>query len=78
MRPPTGMDVLGEVAAVDQPRSPSLTPDRLPAVAPTERLRRDLWVSTADAVAYSLMVGFGETYIPAFALALGLGPVAAG
>ncbi len=35
-------------------------------------------MSTADAVAFSLMVGFGETYIPAFALALGKGPVAAG
>ncbi|MFM9197334.1 MAG: MFS transporter, partial [Planctomycetia bacterium] len=37
-----------------------------------------LWVTTADAAAFSLMVGCGETYIPAFALALGLGPVAAG
>lgn len=35
-------------------------------------------MSTADAVAYSLMVGAGETYIPAFAIALGQGPVAAG
>jgi MFS family permease len=41
-------------------------------------LRRDLLVTTADAAAYSLMVGFGETYLPAFALAVGLGPVAAG
>jgi len=40
--------------------------------------RRDLRVSIADAAAYSVMVGCGETYIPAFALALGLGPVAAG
>lgn len=40
--------------------------------------RRDLRISVADAVAYSLMVGCGETYLPAFALALGLGPVAAG
>jgi hypothetical protein len=42
------------------------------------RLRRDLWVATADGTAYSVMVGCGEIYIPAFALALGLGPVAAG
>lgn len=35
-------------------------------------------MTTADAAAFSLMVGCGETYIPAFALALGLGPVAAG
>jgi len=45
---------------------------------PKAGLRRDLWVTTADAMAFSLMVGCGETYIPAFALALGLGPVAAG
>ena len=45
---------------------------------PRAGLRRDLWVSTADAAAFSLMVGCGEPYIPAFALALGLGPVAAG
>jgi len=45
---------------------------------PRAGLRRDLWVSTADAAAFSVMVGCGEQYIPAFALALGLGPVAAG
>ena len=47
-------------------------------ILPRAGLRRDLWVTTADAAAFSLMVGCGETYIPAFALALGLGPVAAG
>lgn len=31
-----------------------------------------------DGVAFSLMVGLGETYVPAFALAVGLGEVAAG
>jgi MFS family permease len=35
-------------------------------------------VSTADAAAFSVMVGCGETYLPAFALALGMGPVDAG
>ena len=50
-------------------------PVRIP---PRAGLRRDLWVTTADAAAFSLMVGCGETYIPAFALALGLGPLAAG
>jgi MFS family permease len=44
----------------------------------SSRLRRDLWVSNADGTAYSVMVGCGEIYFPAFALALGLGPVAAG
>ena len=53
----------------DQPQRPWL---------PRGNLRRDLWASTADGAAYSVMVGCGETYIPAFALALGLGPVAAG
>ena len=48
------------------------------SILPRAGLRRDLWVTTADAAAFSLMVGCGETYIPAFALALGLGPVAAG
>jgi len=41
-------------------------------------LRRDLRASSADAVAFSLMVGTGETYVPAFALALGASDVAAG
>lgn len=45
---------------------------------PRAGLRRDLWISTADAAAFSVMVGCGETYLPAFALAVGLGPVAAG
>ena len=45
---------------------------------PPSGLRRDLWISTADATAYSVMVGCGEHYIPAFALALGFGPVATG
>lgn len=33
---------------------------------------------TSDGVAYSVMVGFGETYLVAFALALGIGEVVAG
>ncbi len=48
------------------------------AVLPRGALRRDLWITTADAAAFSVMVGCGETYLPAFALALGMGPVAAG
>lgn len=35
-------------------------------------------MTTIDALAFSVMVGCGETYFSAFALALGLGPVAAG
>ncbi len=54
---------------------PSLIPLPFP---PRSSLRRDLLVSTIDAMAFSVMVGCGETYFSAFALALGLGPVAAG
>ncbi|MFM7206945.1 MAG: MFS transporter [Planctomycetaceae bacterium] len=48
------------------------------SLPPRNSLRRDLLVSTIDAIAFSVMVGCGETYFAAFALALGLGPVAAG
>jgi MFS family permease len=41
-------------------------------------VRRDLRASLIDGAAYAVMVGAGETYIPAFALALGLGEVTAG
>ncbi|MBN2491142.1 MAG: MFS transporter [Planctomycetes bacterium] len=41
-------------------------------------IRRDLAASTGDGTAFSLMVGLGETYVPAFALALGLGGVETG
>ena len=45
---------------------------------PEPGIRRDLRASALDALAFSVMVGCGETYLPAFALALGFGPVAAG
>ena len=41
-------------------------------------LRRDLALVRADGVAFSLMVGVGETYLAAFALALGNSDVASG
>lgn len=41
-------------------------------------LRGDLAKSLWDGVCFSLMVGLGETYLAAFALALGHGPVLAG
>lgn len=40
--------------------------------------RRDLRAIFSEGVAFSVMVGTGETYIPAFALALGMGDVASG
>lgn len=49
-----------------------------PSLLSRHSLRRDLLVSAIDAMAFSVMVGCGETYLPAFALALGLGPVSAG
>ena len=50
----------------------------LPVAAVTESESRDLAAITADGVSFSVMVGLGETYIPAFVLAAGLGEVAAG
>ena len=41
-------------------------------------LRRDLRSIVGDGVAFSLMVGVGETFLPAFVLAAGLGEVSAG
>jgi len=41
-------------------------------------LRKNLRASVADGAAFSVMVGIGETYFPAFVLALGLGQLASG
>ncbi|NNL85562.1 MAG: MFS transporter, partial [Myxococcales bacterium] len=46
--------------------------------AAAEQQARDLRAITADGVFFSTMVGLGETYVPAFALAVGLGEVVAG
>jgi MFS family permease len=49
------------------------------AAAPSRsRLRRSLRASTLDASCYAAMVGFGETYFPAFALFLGASPLQVG
>ncbi len=40
--------------------------------------RRKLKLITAEGICFSTMVGSGETYLPAFVLALGLGEVSAG
>ncbi|HVS18816.1 MAG TPA: MFS transporter [Planctomycetota bacterium] len=45
---------------------------------PQGHARRDLGLSLWDGVFFSLMVGLGETYLPAFALALGHGDVTSG
>lgn len=45
---------------------------------PTASTRSNLAASTGDGAAFGAMVGLGETYFAAFALAIGLGEVAAG
>lgn len=47
------------------------------AGSPERPLRRDLCAILSDGAVYSLMVGMGETYLPAFVLALGMGDLAA-
>ena len=42
------------------------------------RLRGDLLAGHAEGAAFGAMVGLGETYLPAFALAVGLGEITAG
>lgn len=42
------------------------------------RLRKDLIAGHAEGAAFGGMVGLGETYLPAFALAVGLGEITAG
>ncbi|MGQ0634695.1 MAG: MFS transporter [Planctomycetaceae bacterium] len=75
-----GGDVLGD-GALAPPRvsthNASLTgsPTRR---ARRRKLRKNLRSSVADGAAFSMMVGLGETYFPAFVLALGLGEIASG
>jgi MFS family permease len=45
---------------------------------PSKRVERDLRSMIGDGIAFSTMVGLGETYVPAFALAAGHGDLAAG
>ncbi|HTO71453.1 MAG TPA: MFS transporter [Myxococcota bacterium] len=51
---------------------------RAPLGAQAALLRRDLALVHTDAITGSVMVGTGETYIAAFALALGLGDIVSG
>ncbi|MFM8326416.1 MAG: hypothetical protein ACKN9U_16270, partial [Pirellulaceae bacterium] len=52
--------------------------ERKGAKAPSQVLRANLARSAADGGFFGLMVGLGETYIPAFALAIGMGEVVSG
>jgi MFS family permease len=63
--------------------SPSPAPEAKLTIVPLERTRRvsprgDMRASIGDAASYSVMVGIGETYFAAFALALGTGETFAG
>ena len=49
-----------------------------PAKRTASTLRQDLRAIVGDGAAFSVMVGVGETYLPALVLALGLGGIAAG
>lgn len=49
----------------------------MPEPSPSE-LRRDLSACTGDGATYSFMVGIGETYLAAFAVALGMSGVLSG
>jgi hypothetical protein len=50
----------------------------MPLLRPRGALRRDLRLSLGDGLAYGVMAGAGEAYLPAFALAAGMPPVLAG
>ena len=65
----------------DRPVAPSRDAARTVDLAPESRqmlLRRDLRASLSDGAGYGGMVGFGEIYFSAFALAIGLGELMAG
>lgn len=49
-----------------------------PEASSERRLRADLRAMLGDGLAFSFMVGVGESYLPAFALALGHGAITAG
>jgi MFS family permease len=64
--PPSPEPLTSTIAKAPQSRKPRFSP------------RGDLRASIGDAAAYSVMVGIGETYFAAFALALGTGETFAG
>lgn len=65
-------------------RSPHVPTSRFDTPPPMFRrsrrraLRKNLRNSFSDSAAFSVMVGIGETYFPAFVLALGMGEIASG
>lgn len=62
----------GSVIRELRPTSPQ------PEVTDSPPLRRNLALSVGDGTSYGMMVGIGETYIPAFMLFVGMGDVFSG
>ncbi|MCB9849958.1 MAG: MFS transporter [Phycisphaerales bacterium] len=62
--------------SVSEPPNESLTRNASPRASGS--LRTSMRASIADGAAFSVMVGIGEAYLPAFVLAVGLGEVFAG
>jgi MFS family permease len=73
-------DLLPEADDQPPPSASVTTPSRPAGRHKSRRrsLRKNLRASVADGAAFSVMVGIGETYFPAFVLALGLGQLASG
>lgn len=62
-----------------QPKGASIPPvPPSPVMTDSPTLRRDLTLSVGDGTAFGMMVGIGETYVPAFMLFVGMGEVFAG
>lgn len=74
-----GGDVHSRIAGQPSDDSaPSLSRRSLFRKVRFDALRKDLRASVSDGAAFSVMVGIGETYLPAFVLAIGMGEIAAG
>ncbi len=58
--------------------APKLKIAPLPSRRNAVTLRKDVRLSLMDGATFALMVGLGETYIPAFVIAIGLGEVNSG
>jgi len=76
--PGHGGSASGSAPGVSPPASTAVRSYRPKRFSRRRVLRRNLRNSVADCAAFSIMVGIGETYFPAFALALGLGQIVSG
>ncbi len=66
------------MAIENQPPGWGVVRAELPAARPARAVRPNLSASMVDGAAYGAMVGVGETYLAAFALAMGVGEVMSG